>query len=245
MDNFSKTNNMKKFLYTTAALLFITATCAFAQENNTQNYIEVSTRVEKQITPDEIYLNVNINEQTNKGKISVEKQEQEMIKTLKSMGIEVEKNLTVKDMDSDLQKFFFKKNAIYNSKAFSLKLSNAKQMAQVFDALNKINISDISLNKTAISPELEKTTKDELLVQAAKKAQENASILATAVGNQAGKIIYIQNYYNFQQPYSGIATKSMKLMSMAENATDTYEDTSLEIAQTVLSVTVLCRFAIK
>lgn len=234
---------MKKFIYT-ATLLLMIATSAFAQEN-TQNYIEVSTRAEKQITPDEIYLNVNINEQTSKGKISVEKQEQDMIKTLKAIGINVEKNLTVKDMDSDLQKFFFKKNAIYNSKTFSLKLSNAKQMAKTFDALNSINISDISLDRTAISPELEKQTKDELLVQAAKKAQENASILANAVGSQAGKIIYIQNYYSFQQPYNGIATKSMRLMSVADNATNTYEDTSLEIAQTSLSVNVLCRFAIK
>ncbi len=236
---------MKKVLFITVALLLISASCNTAQENDTKNYIEVSTRVEKQITPDEIYLNITINEQTSKGKLSVEKQEQEMIKTLKAMGIDVEKNLTIKDMDSDLQKFFFRKNAIYNSKSFSLRLSNAKQMAQAFDALNKINISDISLNRTAVSPELEKKTKDELLAQAAKKAQENASILATAVGSQAGKILYIQNYYNFQQPYSGIATKSMKLMSMAANTTDTYEDTSLEIAQTSLSISVICRFAIK
>ena len=45
-----------------------------------------------------------------------------------------------------------------------------------------------------------KTLEDELLADAAKKAKENATILAEAVGSKAGKAIFIQNYYNFAQP---------------------------------------------
>jgi Uncharacterized conserved protein len=236
---------MKKILLISVALFMLITNGLFAQQQNTQNYIEVSTRAEKQITPDEIYLNIILEEQTSKGKISVEKQEKEMIKSLKGLGIDVEKNLTVKNMDSDLQNYFLRKDAILTTKSFTLKLSTAKEMGNVFDALNKLNISNVSLWKTAISPELEKQTKDELLIDAAKKAKENASILAEAVGSKAGKAVYIQNYYSFSQPYNSMQTKSMRLMSLSNSAADTYEETSIEMEKTTLSVNVLCRFAIE
>ena len=43
-----------------------------------------------------------INEKDNKGKVSVDQQEKEMFKQLKGIGIDLEKNLVVQDMSSDL-----------------------------------------------------------------------------------------------------------------------------------------------
>lgn len=238
---------MRKIVFTALAItsLFL-STAGFAQNGATteSNYIEVSARVEKQITPDIIYIGITIDEQENKGKISIENKEKEMIRTLQELKIDVEKNLTVKDMNSDLKKYFLKKNNILATKSYVLKVSTADQAAAVFDALNNIQISDVTLEKTAISPELEKQVKDELLVSAAQKAKENASILAQAVGSKAGKAIYIQNYYNFAQPYAAnFSTRNMKASTMADGVT--YESIpSLEISKSTVSVNVLCRFMI-
>lgn len=233
---------MRKILCMAVATLFI-ASAAQAQEPKEQNYIEVSARAEKQITPDEIYLSINLNELNSKGKISVEKQEADMIKALRGLKIDVEKDLTVQDLGSDLQKYFLRKDNILASKSYVLKVNTAAQAMAALEALNAVNISDISLLRTGISPQLEKQTKDELLTEAAKKAKENAQILATAVGSQAGQVIYIQNYYNFVQPYN-FAMKTSR--AMVADGANVYESAPvLEVSKTPVSVNVTCRFQIK
>ncbi len=219
-------------------------TAAFAQNNiESQNYIEVSARADKQITPDIIYIGITIQESDSKVKNSLEIKEKEMIKALQSLNIDVEKALTVKDMESNLKQYFLKKDNILATKSYTLKLKTADQAAAVFDALNSIGISNVTLKSTAISPELEKQVKDQLLADAAKKTKENATILAEAVGSKAGKAIYIQNYYSFSQPVgANYALRSMKSMS-ADNVVEESIPT-LEINKSTISVNVTCRFEI-
>lgn len=234
---------MKKLLICSVVLLsFAMGTAAYAQNNSgEQNHIEVSTRVEEQVTPDIIYLNIVINEATS-NKTVLEAKEREMIKTLQKLGINVEENLTVNDMGSDLKKYFLKKDNIVANKSYTLKLADAKEVAAVFDALNGINISDVSMTKCAISPELEQQVKNRLLVAAAKKAKENATILAEAVGSKAGSAIYIQNYYTFSQPVMAKAMTRGLMYAASNEEADALP--SLEVSKTTISVSVLCRFAL-
>ena len=96
---------MKKLLALFAASLF--ALTLAAQEKNfiDEPYIEVTGKAEMEVVPDRIYLRIVINEKDNKGKVSVEQQEKEMFKQLKSIGIDLEKQLSVQDMSSDLQTY--------------------------------------------------------------------------------------------------------------------------------------------
>lgn len=237
---------MKRFTLTIIAIVatIFAGNMLFAQNAPETNCIEVSARVEKQITPDIIYIGITIDEQNGKGKDYIETKEREMIKILQELKIDVAKNLTVQDMNSDLKKYFLKKNNILATKSYTLKISTADEVAAVFDALNNLGISNVSLTKTAISPELEKQVKDELLASAAKKAQENAVILAEAVGSKAGKVIYIQNYYNFAQPYAA----NFSLRNAKSVATDGIVEESiptLEISKSTISINVMCRFSIE
>ncbi len=237
---------MKKNILTLIlfAVSFTISNAIFAQDNRQPNHIEVSTRVEKQVTPDVIYVGITIDEQQNKGKVFIETKEKEMIKSLQGLDIDVAKNLTVKDMESDLKKYFLKKDNILSTKSYTLKLSTAAQVAAVFDALNSIGISKVSVDKVSISPELQKQVKDELLVSAAQKAKENAVILAEAVGSKAGKAIYIQNYYSFSQPtvavYNSRSLKATAMDMVVEESLPT-----LEISQSTISINVLCKFALE
>ena len=237
---------MKKIIIATFALVAsLFATTVYAQNyNQEQNYIEVSARAEKQITPDMIYIGITISEQDSKSKNWLENKEKEMIKALQTLKIDVEKSLTVKDMSSNLKQYFLKKDNILATKSYILKVNTADEVAAVFDLLNSIGISDVSLNKTSISPELEKQVKDELLASAAKKAKENAIILAEAVGSKAGKAIYIQNYYNFSQPAgANFALKSARTTFSADGVIEE-SIPSLEINKSTISINVTCRFEI-
>jgi len=222
--------------------LLASGTKSYAQENSKQNYVEVQTRCEREITPDEIYMNITINEKDSKGRITVEQQEKKMISALKGVGIDVEKNLTVDDMNSDLQKYFLGKNTILASKSYSLKVKDAAELGKAFQSLNDAGISDVNLQKAQVSQALQEKTKNELYAEAAKKSKENAKTMIETVGGKVGKVIYAQTYNSYQRAYSNIALMSK---AMAVGNAEPEEETSLQMDKTTVSVTVTFRFAIE
>mgnify|MGYP000804342558 CR=1 FL=1 len=69
---------MKRLIVLAAAALMAFPAMAQMQEAY-PSYIQVNGRAEKEITPDEFYLQVVINERDSKGRISVESQQRDMI----------------------------------------------------------------------------------------------------------------------------------------------------------------------
>ena len=232
---------MKKLIL--LAVIICCSPYIFAQSNTVQqDLVEVSVRVSKDVLPDEIFLNITINEKDNKGKTSVEQQEKEMVKTLGNLGIDVMEALTINDMESSLQKYALKKDNIFVTRNYTLKVSTAPMATAVIDALNKLNIARVGIGKVSISPELEKETKNQLLTEAAQKAQENAKILAQAVGSEIGKAVYIQNYYSFDSAANGrIMMKAYSTMDTAAPAIQE-ESTELQLSKQQLSINVTCKF---
>lgn len=233
-----------KRLFLSAAIALISISSIFAQNATENPYISVSASVNKEITPDEIFLDITINEKDNKGKISVAQQEQKMIKALGELGIDVKESLTVSDMGSTLKNNTFKKDNILVSKSYSLKITSAQLAAQAIESLRLLEIARVDLGKVSVSDSLEREVKNVLLVEAAQKAQENARILAEAVGCKAGKPIYIHNYYRFNS-----ATKA-RIMTKAANDSTEEEipfavigaPVHLDITKVSLSISVDCRF---
>lgn len=229
------------------ALLCVMSSSAYAQNGQDEKpYIEVSARSERQITPDIIYLDITINEDQDKGRTSVEEKEKQMILMLQELKIDVEKNLMVDDMSSDLKKYFLRKDNILASKSYVLKLSTADQVAAVFDALNNIDIPDVRFQKVGISPELERQVKNELMVEAMKKAKDNAQTLLGAIGNQLGETLYV-NYYESSQSYgSRLMVRNTKAMAVADGVmVEESSIPSLEVSKVTMNVNVSCKFAIK
>ena len=79
--NESSDENMKKLILMAAVALMALPAAAQMQEAF-PSYIQVNGRAEKEITPDEFYLSIVINERDSKGKISVESQQRDMIAAL-------------------------------------------------------------------------------------------------------------------------------------------------------------------
>ena len=90
------------------AIIMAYSFVGFSQSKNfiDQPYIETNAQVDTLITPDRIFLNILVMEQDTKGKTSVEELESKMETTLKKLGIDTKKNLTLNDLATNFKKYF-------------------------------------------------------------------------------------------------------------------------------------------
>ncbi|PHS67701.1 MAG: SIMPL domain-containing protein [Flavobacterium sp.] len=155
-----------------------------------QPYIEVSGQFETELIPNEIYLNIILNENDKKGKISIEKQENQLIIVLKKLNINTDKNLFIKDFDGSYKKIFLGTNKVTKVKTYQLLISNGKTLGEVYRVLAALNISTMYIEKVSHS-EIEKF-KREIKIKALQVAKKKASDYAKAIDQSIGKAIYIQ-----------------------------------------------------
>ena len=145
---------MKKYMI--SAVLILTAFLAQAQAPKNfidQPYIEVNGRAELDITPDKIFLRVEIREEDTKGRKSLEELESQMLKTLESLGLDIEKQVTVSDLSSNFKFYFLKRTDVFKNKFFSVETKSAYEAGQVVSLLAKEGISNIELERLEYSKE--------------------------------------------------------------------------------------------
>ena len=155
-----------------------------------KNFIEVTGKAEMEIIPDEIYLKIIINEKDLKGKQNIEEIENLMTVKLSEIGIDISKNLAIKDMVSNFRNYWLKNSKINSIKEYQLLVDNSKTAGQVFQELESLSISNISIERVEHS-EIQKF-KTEVKILAIKAAKEKAIILTNAIDQNIGKAIYIQ-----------------------------------------------------
>ena len=184
---------MKKLILIAAVALMALPAAAQVQEAF-PSYIQVNGRAEKEITPDEFYLSVIINERDSKGKISVESQQRDMIAALKRLGVNVEKQLKVANLSSE---FFKKKTSVATAK-YQLQLGSAAEVSKVWQALDNLGISNVSILK--VSHSKIDQYKEQVRVEAMQNAKQSAQTLAQAIGQNVGKCFYIYDSNNNVMP---------------------------------------------
>jgi uncharacterized protein len=229
---------MKKVIILIMMMVLLT-TFARAQKNFIdENYIEVTGKAEKEIVPDQIFLQIFINEGDYKGKESLEMLEKKMIETLTIIGVDMKKEFAVKDISSNFKNYWLKKSDIFTSKEYQVIVHTAPIAGRVFRELEAIGISNISIEKLDNS-EIDKY-KMEIKANAVKNAKETASLLAEAAGLEIGNAIYIhENEPFFYQPMmaQGVALK------VRGYATDqNYTEPEMEFEKIKLEYSVLVSF---
>ena len=231
---------MNKIVLLIAALCTTWGAAAQMQEAF-PSYIQVNGRAEKEVVPDEFYLSILLDERDSKGKISVEAQQREMIAALRKQGVDVEKQLKVANLSSE----FFRKNTSVATAKYQLKLGSAAEVAQVWQALDKLGISNVSIQRVSHS-ELDRL-KEEVRVEAIRNAQQSARTLAEALGQRIGKCFYIWDsnsdivpaYYN-----NAVSVRSMK-MTDAAGAEIAEEEESLDFKTIKLQYHVQTKFVLE
>lgn len=185
-----KMNKLKQLL--TIAFL-LTTILTFGQTNTTkteeQPYIEVTGTAEKEVIPDEIYIGIIIREKyVNKVKVTIEEQEEKLKNAVKLLGIDLT-NLYLSDANADYVKVRWQKKDVLTKKDYTLKVSNATTVGQVFQELEKLEITDAFISRVSHS-KLDSLRK-EVKIMAIKAAKDKADYLLTAIGEQTGKPLIV------------------------------------------------------
>jgi hypothetical protein len=230
---------MKRAIVLVAAALMALPAAAQVQEAF-PSYIQVNGRAEREIAPDEFYLQIVIAERDSKGKITVESQRRDMIAALKRQGVDVEKQLKVANLSSE---FFKKKTSVATAK-YQLELHSAAEVSKVWQALDALGISNVSIAKVTHS-QIERF-KEEVRVEAMRNARQTAASLAEAVGQTIGRCFYVYDsnydvvpaYYN-----NSVMLRTKGTYDAAEGAAD--EEEQLDFKTIRLQYNVQTKFVLE
>lgn len=235
-----KTINLTVFFF----LLFITSSFAQIEANPllSTSYIEVTGEGEMEVVPDEIYLHFTLKERYDgKEKVNIEDLEKKLKQQLKMNHFDLSK-LSLADADADYVVIKRKKKDVLASKDYILEVNSTKELADVWEILDKIDASNAYIQRVDHSNMEE--LKKEVKIEAIKNARDKASYLLEAIGQKVGKALFIQERENFAQPF--VRAKTMAL-SMAEDKADTppVKDSAISFKKIKLNYKVFARFAIE
>lgn len=210
---------MKKITLITA--LFLGWYIANAQTKNfiDQPYLEVVGSADTLITPNEIYIKINIQEKDTRDRISVEEQELKMVNALKSLGIDIEKNLTTNDMASNFKSYILKGKEVVKSKQYLLKVADAVTVSKVFIGLEELEISNSSIDRVDHS-DLE-NYRNQMRQKAMQNALTRANALTKPLNQKIGPAIHVADNENYnlgnqlQGRLAGVNISTIKIRGAA------------------------------
>ena len=191
---------MKNLLCT--LLIFITINTFSQNKSNTDKpFIEVSGQADTLVLPNKIWINVLLMEKDTKGKKSVEDLEKEMILKLQEIGINTDKNVSVKDMSSNYKIYLLRQNDVFKSKTYSVLVTNAQTASKVFLGLEKIGISNVQIEK--IENDQQKNIRLLLNEKAILRAKQIAESLTKPLSQKVGNAIQINNFEDISNQLMG------------------------------------------
>ena len=209
-----KMNKLKQLL--TMAFL-LTTILTYGQTNTPKNdekpYIEVTGTAEIEVIPDEIYIRIIIRERyVNRTKVTIEEQEEKLKTAVKSIGVDLT-NLYLSDANADYVKVSWQKKDVLTKKDYTLKVSNATTVGQVFQELDKLEITDASISK--VSHSKIDSLRKEVRIMAIKAAKDKADYLLSAIGEQTGKpLIVTENTQTiYREEISSIPSRNLAYIS--------------------------------
>lgn len=237
---------MKRFIWITMTICLLPMTLSGQNDVKNfidQNYIEVVGKSEMEITPDLIYIKVNISEKDTKNKISVSELEKSMISTLEGIGIDVSKDLLIKDISSNFKYYLLTKNAILLTKEYQILVRDGKTASQVFLELEKIGISNVSIENLDNS-KIELFRK-EVKVNAIIAAKDKAESLTKAINQTLGRAIYIQELNNISNDLRNSNSIMIRGNSSIYGSNAPSPALDFDFEKIKIEYSVLCRFELK
>ena len=224
-------------------LIAANITIAQSQTNILESspYIQVSGEAEKEVIPDEIYLQFTLQERYDgKNKIQMDDLETELKQLLRKNDFNLE-NLTLADANADYITIKRKKKDVLASKDFEVKVATTGELTSVWNILDEVQAQNAYVSRVDHSQMEE--LKKEVKIMAVKNAKEKATYLLDAMDEKVGRVLYILEQTSYIQPYmrKSQVVNSLSMMDMER------EETLPEISfqKITLSYTVSARFAIE
>jgi uncharacterized protein len=229
------------------ALLLLSCPIIFAQTGDKNfidlNYIEVTGKAEMEIDPDDIYIRILINEKDFKGKTLADI-EKSLYGKLNELGFDLSRDLVLKDLVSNFQYYWFIKADVQLSKEYQLLVHDAKTAGKVFMELQKLGISNASIDRAENSKITE--YRREVKIAAVKAAQEKAKALALAINQDIGRAVYILETEN---PVRAMAGSASNIAIRGYSSSNIYgsraPEPDIEFEMIQLEYNIVARFELK
>jgi len=195
---------MNRFFILAMTVLFFSAGHAQTVVNPYPKTITVTGSAEMEIVPDEIYVMVDLKEYEKKGqgKVSIDKIRQDFLTAVRSLGLP-DSAVSVAAYDGYNGNPWLrkknKKDELYASITYQVKLRSAAQIDQLVDKLDDNATNNFYIARTSHS-KLEEFKKN-LKIQAVRAAKEKANYLAEAINEQVGVAVTINEPNEYFQPY--------------------------------------------
>jgi len=237
---------MRNFRHILVLGLLVSLTSVFSQQSNQpeQRYIEVTGTVEKEVTPDEIYVRVILKEYyEGRAKVTIKEQEETMINVLKTMGYDI-KNIHLKDANTSYTKILWKSDNAVAINTYIIKLSTEEEVKVLLEGIKELKVYSIDIVKTSYS-KLEQL-KEDMRTEAILNAKDKAEKLLAPLGNSLGKVLIVtETPYPYYSTYSvdGVQVRSTKY-SFYSNAQSNY-DQAIEFEPIKINISIYVKFEIK
>lgn len=225
----------------TLLVCILFTTVLVSQNTLPKPYIEVRGVSELEIVPDEIYLDIKLNERQERGKkLTIAVLENKLKNALNKIGIP-EENLSIADVNAVLAKTGWWREEVLAVANYSLKINGADKLKQVFEYLKKMEISDVTITKATHS-KLE-ALKNKNSITAIQNAKKKADNLLAAIGEKTGKPIVVNEINNNQPYYANV--NYLRNDSNRLNKSEGFERKTVEFKKIKIKSTIYVKFLIE
>lgn len=193
-----KNQKTMKSIFVLIALV-MTSVCAFSQQTTTpQRTINVSGSSKMEVTPDQIFIQVTLQEynKRNGDKVDIETIRNQFLAACKSIGI-ADSNVTVQSYSGwDNNYWWYRKNKKDNpdmkaSVTYEIMVNSVSKMDELVDKMDDAATQNFAISRVWYSKMEE--VKKQLKIAAIKAAKDKADYLAAAVGEEVGHAITIND----------------------------------------------------
>lgn len=242
---------MKTFKTYIIAIAIIISNTAIAQDQinkEEKSFIEVNGIAEQEIIPDQIYISIIIREKyENKEKITIESQEEKLKTLLKEINIPTS-NLYLSDANADYVKVKFRTKDVLTKKDYTLKVSSATSVGQVFQQLEKLEINDANVSK--VSHSKIDSLRREIRIAAIKAAKNKADYLLNAIGEQTGKPLIVRENSNGNLEYNYNRASNTRVTSyqnarFLDDSDKSSDDEEIQFQKIKIQSSIYVKFLIK
>ena len=233
-----------KTLFAALSILCVLTLTTAAQTQPERRVIEVSGSAERWVTPDEFTFKITLNERMDKKeKITIEQQEAALRRELSALGVDVAKDLSVYDISST----YFRQRKVRDvlgTKDYRLKIRDLKQIAQLQDLADRINVGKLELIDTDHSEmtRLRRETK----MDAMRAAKDKADYLLGSIGQRTGKPVHIKEEDETARPSYAANYNSNSISSnISGRSASSDDDDALSFSQIKLRFVIVAKFEIE
>jgi len=230
---------MRKLFFLILCMSMWTISTAQQPAVSERPLIEVQGQGELEVDPDEIYIKIILTERAEgRDKITIAKLEDLLKREIKDLGIDLG-HLTIDKANADYQRFRALKKEVIQTRLYTLKVKSAEELIKVYDRLDKINVTDVWIDR--ITHSKLKDYENQAREMAVRNARARAEQITGVLGYKIGMPLFINENVVGNDGMNFMKSK----MLMAREMDDLEMPEPIQFGKIKITASVYVKFEIK